>query len=200
VTRVAITGGIACGKSLAGTIFSSMGWVICEADTVAHALYKPGGAAYASVCKLAGDDAVLANGEIDRRVLGAKAFGDPSLLGALNRILHPLVREHISEWFAGCEADGALVGGAIVPLLFEAEMATGWDGVVCMGCDGAIQRERLRQRGLGEADIAARLTAQWPLERKMKLADFPVWNNGSVEELRHALTAIDRWARERKRQ
>ncbi|MFU8780394.1 MAG: dephospho-CoA kinase [Kiritimatiellia bacterium] len=200
MTRIAITGGIACGKSLAGTLLASMGWVICDTDSIAHRLYRPGGIAYASVCQLAGTAALRENGEIDRGVLGAKVFADPDLLQALNAILHPLVREMVAHWFVEQEAQGQDVGAAIVPLLFEAGMAAGWDAVICIGSEVEKQRERLRERGLGAAEIASRLQAQWPVMQKMKFADFQVWNNGSFEELRQVLVGIDRCVRERKRQ
>jgi len=195
---IAVTGGIACGKSLAGSHLAAAGWSVCEADEVAHGLYAPGGPAYDDVCALAGKALQRPDGSLDRRQLAGKVFASARLRADLNALLHPLVAKEIARWRASCAQAGVPGAAAIVPLLFEAGMAQGWDAVVSIGCRADVQHQRLVQRGLDEAAIAARLAAQWPLSRKMAAADFAIWNDGSPCELRIALDDVIRQVAERK--
>lgn len=195
--RVAVTGGIACGKSMVGSLLKNAGWAICEADEVAHRLYAPDGPAYAAVRTLAGRDAVTDDGHIDRSILASTVFGDPACLAALNSILHPLVRQEMDAWMRHCEERGLPGAAVIVPLLFEAGMAAGWDAVLCIGCSSETQRQRLRARGLGDTEIAMRIAAQWPLEKKMAAADYQIWNDGSQCALESALKDVIRRVSER---
>lgn len=198
--RIAITGGIACGKSQAGQILQRLHWGVCEADQVAHELYMPAGEAYEAVRDLAGSDAVREDGVIDRAVLGAKVFSDAEQLATLNQILHPLVKKKIHEWLLHCER--ILLPGAavIVPLLFESGMEKAWDldAIICMGSKPGIQRQRLLQRGLDRDAIEQRILAQWPIEKKMEAADFRLWNDGTKAELEEDLSSIVRKVSERK--
>lgn len=188
--RLALTGGIACGKSLAGAWFREAGWAVCETDTVAHDLYVPGGAAYEAVRALAGPGAILADGRIDRVALGRLVFADPAQRVALNAILHPLVGVVIADWLRASEQEGWPGAVAIIPLLFEAGMEQGWDGVACIGCPASVQRARLQARGLSEEEIEARLAAQWPVDRKMAAAEFQIWNDSTPEALYAAIQDV----------
>ncbi len=195
---IAVTGGIACGKSLAGSYLASVGWAVCEADQVAHALYVPGGPAYDQVRALAGEDAVRTDGTIDRQKLAQKVFAAPALLEALNATLHPFVKQELAKWLQACEQQGFSGAATIVPLLFEAGMQAGWDAVVCIGCRAAVQRQRLAARGLNASEIDRRIDAQWPIEQKMAAADFAIWNDGSQQDLQGALDDVVGRVSERK--
>lgn len=196
--RIAITGGIACGKSLVGELFAAEGWQVCEADQVAHGLYAPEGPAYQAVCALGGEDIVRDDGTIDRALLAQRVFADPSKLAALNAILHPLVDQEIVKWLQVCKRDGATGAAVIIPLLFEAGMQDGWDAVICVGCRAATQRERLLQRGLDEDAIQSRVASQWPIEKKMSLADYQIWNDGDRNALYAAVKNVVKRVSERK--
>ncbi len=185
--RMALTGGIACGKSLAASVLADHGYAVCEADQVAHALYAPGGAAYEEVLHLAGAGALDAEGNIDRRMLGERVFAHPDRLQALNRILHPRVARALDAWLAAQQAAGLQRTVCVVPLLFEAGMEQGWDAVVCIGSQPEQQAARLAARGLTQDAIRARLAAQWPIEQKMEKADYRIWNDGSRSELAAAM-------------
>jgi dephospho-CoA kinase len=198
--RVAITGGIACGKSMAGQILARQGWGVCDADHVAHQLYAPDGEAYDAVCELFGPDVVQEDGRIDRFRVGARVFSNQDELVALNQILHPIVQEKLNTWLANCEARELAGAAVIVPLLFEAGLEQAWDldAIVCIGCKPDTQRQRLLDRGLDLEAIRLRISAQWPLHRKMKAADFEVWNDGSLDDLEECLLNIVSKISERK--
>lgn len=196
--QIAITGGIACGKSLAGELFAAAGWAVCETDHVAHSLYAPGGPGFEPVCALFGADILQSDGHIDRTKLGQAVFSNPERLQALNAVLHPLVKDHVATWLEDERRKGAKGAAVIVPLLFEAGMETGWDAIVCIGCSRDIQQKRLLERGLTESDIAARVAAQMPIEEKMKRADYQVWNNGDRASFAAAINHVVDKVSERK--
>ncbi len=199
--RIALTGGIACGKSLAASYLEHLGYTVCDADLLAHALYAPGGPAYTEVLTLAGEDAVDADGVIDRKLLGQRVFGDPERLARLNRLLHPLVARELEKWLEGEALAGRIRAVCVVPLLFEAGMEKGWHAVICVGCNPATQVGRLAGRGLSKEAIAARIAAQWPIREKMERADYPIWNDGSCADLKRAIAdVVDRIEAEREKE
>jgi dephospho-CoA kinase len=180
---VAITGGIACGKTTAGRLFEQQGIAVCEADELAHAELGKGSSAYRETVAVFGPGMVGSGGEIDRERLGRAVFADPAARERLNRIVHPGVREAWRNWLEQEEAEGHAAAAVIVPLLYEAGMQEGWDAVVCVGTGPRQQRDRLAQRGLEPGAIQQRLAAQWPLKRKSALADVVIFNVFSLEIL-----------------
>ncbi len=193
--RIAVTGGIACGKSLAASFMQQAGIPVCDADVVAHALMEPGARAYADVVAFFGDGILTVGGRIDRMVLGKVVFGDVRKLAQLNAMVHPRVKGEIDAWLSTQSAAGKSMAGAVIPLLYEAGMQAGWNVVICIACSKANQIARLRARGLSEADAMARMQAQMPVEEKARRADIVIWNDGGPEDLaldvRRALKAIE---------
>ena len=179
--RLAVTGGIACGKSLVGRILSREGVSVCEADRLAHELMVPGTVVYRGVLDAFGGGILGPEGEVDRSVLGKRVFSDPASLRRLNRLVHPHV---VSAWRAWLDTvDSDRPAAVIVPLLYEIGVERGWDAVLCVASAETVQRRRLAQRGLTEAEIDQRLAAQMPLMEKMLKADFVVVNDGSEDLL-----------------
>lgn len=182
MVRIAVTGGIACGKSLVGNLLSGSGVEVCDADDLAHRLIDPAAAAYAPVRMAFGDDIVGAGGGIDRRRLGARVFADPAERRTLNAILHPLVKAAWREWMAALKPS-TRAAAVIVPLLYEVGEGQGWDAVVCVCASEAVQMERLRARGIAGEEARQRLGAQMPLAEKAERADFVVVNDGTRDVL-----------------
>jgi len=192
--KIAITGGIACGKTVLGTMWESMGVPVCDTDVVAHALMEKEGAACGPVATFFGPQVVGSDGGIDRRKLGARVFADESARGQLNRIVHPLVMAEVSRWL---DRQAGPVSAVLAPLLYEAGLDQGWDAVVCVAASRQTQLQRLRARGLTMADAELRLSAQWPVARKMERADYVVVNNGSLDVLREQAGRVLNNIRER---
>jgi dephospho-CoA kinase len=187
--QIAITGGIACGKSVVGGLFEASGVPVCEADALAHALMRPGEPAYAEVVESFGEGILAPNREIDRRRLGALVFEDPAALCRLNSIVHPLVGRKIREWMDR-QPPERKAAAAVVPLLFEAGLARGWSAVVCVVAAETVQRQRLAQRGLSPEQARQRIRAQWPVERKAERADYVLVNDGSMDLLKEQTTRV----------
>jgi dephospho-CoA kinase len=183
VLLVGLTGGIGSGKSTVARLLEKRGAVVFDADLLAREAVAPGTPGHAAVIERFGADVLAPGGELDREALASIVFADPSARRDLEQIVHPEVRRLFAE---GSEAyrdtDRVVVFSA--PLLVESGMHTAFEILVVVSATVATQIERLmRQRGMSEASIRARIDAQAPLEDKAAVADFIVDNEGALDEL-----------------
>jgi dephospho-CoA kinase len=183
VLLVGLTGGIGSGKSTVARLLEERGAVVFDADLLAREAVEPGTPGHAAVIERFGADVLAPGGELDREALASIVFADPSARRDLEQIVHPEVRRLFAE---GSEAyrdtDRVVVFSA--PLLVETGMHTAFEILVVVSATVATQIERLmRQRGMSEASIRARIDAQAPLEDKAAAADFIVDNEGTLDEL-----------------
>ncbi|MDA0323754.1 MAG: dephospho-CoA kinase [Verrucomicrobia bacterium] len=181
--KIAITGGIACGKSLAGKTFEENGIPVRDTDDIAHELMQPGDPVFDNVVKAFGAGILDDEHSIDRSVLGKLVFRDPEKLEQLNELVHPQVMRVTAEWLQAQEQDSQRVAAVMIPLLYERGMQSGWDAVLCVAAPHADQLRRLCARGLSREDAEIRIRAQLDVRQKMKLADVVVFNSGSKELL-----------------
>lgn len=180
---VGLTGGIGSGKSTVARLLEKLGAVVFDADLLAREAVEPGTPGHAAVIERFGADVLAPGGELDREALASIVFADPSARRDLEQIVHPEVRRLFAE---GSEAyrdtDRVVVFSA--PLLVETGMHTAFEILVVVSATVATQIERLmRQRGMSESSIRARIVAQAPLEDKAAVADFLVDNEGTLDEL-----------------
>ena len=180
---VGLTGGIGSGKSTVAGLLEKRGAVVFDADLLAREAVEPGTPGHAAVIERFGADVLAPGGELDREALASIVFADPAARRDLEQIVHPEVRRLFAE---GSEAyrdtDRVVVFSA--PLLVETGMHTAFEVLVVVSATVATQIERLmRQRGMSEPSIRARIDAQAPLEDKAAAADFLVDNEGSLDEL-----------------
>ncbi|HKL22608.1 MAG TPA: dephospho-CoA kinase [Tichowtungia sp.] len=183
---LALTGGIACGKSETGRILAEKGFAVLDADTLAHGLMAAGMPVYRKVVDRFGPDTVGENGELDREALGRIVFSNPDALQDLNAIVHPAVIEVAEEWKKQQAGDAAV----LVPLLFEAGWTAGWSAIICVSTDEQTVFQRLEKRGLSEDEARKRISAQMPLSEKEKRADFIIKNNDTLDALREKTIAV----------
>ena len=180
---LAVTGGLACGKSTVGLLLAGEGLEVLDTDEVAHDLLRSGTPQTAAVVTAFGPEMLAADGSVDRKVLAPRVFSDPAAMAQLNAIVHPAVRERVGEWTRSVRARNR-AGAVQIPLLFEAGIDTlGWDAILVVAAEPDIVRSRLRQRGIDDEEALRRLAAQWPLEEKVRRATHVIWNNGSPEDL-----------------
>ena len=180
---VGLTGGIGSGKSTVARMLEERGAVVFDADLLAREAVEPGTQGHTAVIERFGADVLAPGGELDREALASIVFADPSARRDLEQIVHPEVRRLFAE---GSEAyrdtDRIVVFSA--PLLVESGMHTAFEILVVISATVATQIERLmRQRGMSEPAIRARIDAQAPLEDKAAVADFLVDNEGTLAEL-----------------
>lgn len=191
---IALTGGIASGKSTIARRLAEKGAVVVDADAIVRDVQRAGSPVLAAITAEFGD-VLRDDGELDRARLGAAVFADPAALAALNRIVHPAVRLESQRRFEAALAadpDGVVVYD--VPLLVEARVDDPWDLIVVAHAPVEVRLRRLRElRGLTEADAAARVAAQVPDERRLAIADVVIDTGGTLE--RTAAQVDDLWER-----
>ena len=199
--KVALTGGIACGKSLLSKFLNELGVETLDADDVVHEL--------------------LPDPE-ERRRIAAEVFADPEKRRALEAKLHPIVKKRIDEWIdgtdgttetaetsetsAGLVSPGGLGGPvtparpacpvrvAIIPLLFEAHWEENFDIICCVASTRENQVKRMvATRGMTHAAAEARLAAQLPVEEKARRSHYVIQNDGTADELRAEAQKLVAW-------
>ena len=182
--RVALTGGIASGKSVVAGVFRRRGFVFFSADRAGREVMAPGRAAYAPVVKRFGPAILAADGTIDRAALARILFADPHARRFVESVVHPLVLAALRAEADRLEKEGRTdVFVSESALTFEAGIADEFDRIVVVHCAPEIQIERLMARdGLGREDALARIGSQMPVEEKIKRADYAIDASGAVEE------------------
>ncbi len=181
---VALTGGIACGKSVVAEIFRAKGCFVHSADRAAHALIAPGGAAFAPVLARFGDGILDPDGTIDRKKLGRIVFADPDSRKALDAIVHPAVIEETRRLMAEVAAGGRhALFVTEAALTIEAGFARFYDRVVVVTCAEEIRVRRLMARdGIGRDEALLKISSQMPQARKAARADYVIDASGSMAE------------------
>jgi len=181
--KIALTGGIATGKSYVLARFRRLGVPCLDADDLAHGVTAAGTEATTAIAARFGAEVLDTDGSVDRRKLGPIVFADASARRELEAIVHPAIYRAITAGLRGFElvGDGAFAVVA-VPLLFETGAEKSFDRVIVTACAPETQLARLLERGLSEAAARQRLAAQWPSERKTSRADFVITTDGSFAE------------------
>lgn len=176
---IAITGGIATGKSHVVKVWRKLGAYCIEADKIARDILRPGRKVYRAVLGAFGKEALSPRGRLNRKALAKIIFAHPKKRRLLERLTHPVI---IQEMRARAKGRQLAVWDA--PLLFEARLSREVDVIVVVASPRARQIERLsRREGLHPPEIHQRLLAQWPLSKNISRADFVIQNNGSLKEL-----------------
>ena len=192
--RVALTGGIATGKSWVLARFAYREVPTIDADTIAHDVVRAGQPASADILECFGDDVFRQDGELDRQALGARVFDNPEERKTLEAIVHPHVRAAIGRWFSNVEAEGhARFAVADIPLLFETGRQGEFDRVVVTTCPASLQLDRLMSRDhISETEARQRIAAQLPAEEKVEAADVVVRTDGSYTDTERQVDEIVR--------
>ena len=181
--KVALTGGIATGKSYVLDRFRRHGVPCLDADALAHGVEAPGTEATQAIAARFGAHVLAADGSVDRRKLAPIVFADGQARRELEAIVHPAVYRAIAAGLRGFE----LIGGSPlaivdVPLLYETGHQSEFDRVIATACPVDTQIRRLIERGLTDAEARQRLAAQAPADEKAARADFVISTEGSFEE------------------
>ena len=189
--RVGLTGGIGCGKSVVAAMLREQGFLVLDADTLAHQLVEPGQPAYDDVLREFGKGVCDASGKIDRAKLAAIVFAEPAKLARLNQIVHPRVAEaqerQFTEWQRTHPRGVAVVEAA---LLVEAGAHNRLDRLVVVWCRPEQQIQRLRERGMSAEEAQRRIASQMPLEEKRRLAEFQIDCSGTIEDTRQQVERL----------
>jgi dephospho-CoA kinase len=194
--KVALTGGIATGKSHVLNRFRERGIPCLDADVIAHGVEAAGTEATREIAARFGD-VLTGDGAVDREKLAPIVFADPAARRDLEAIVHPAVYRAIAAGLRGFELFGGAAFAVVdVPLLYETGHEREFDRVIVTMCPPEMQIARLMARGMPESDARSRLAAQWPTIEKASRADFIIDTSGSFAETDHEverLVSILKW-------
>ena len=180
--RVALTGGIATGKSHTLERLSRLGVPCLDSDTLVHGVMAPGTEATRAIAARFGNAVIDAHGAVDRRQLAPIVFADAQARSELESLVHPAVYRAVTAGLKGFELTGAAMAVVGIPLLYETGRADDFDSVVATVCGRSTQLNRLEARGLSAREAELRLAAQMPADEKAARADLVIDTNGSVQD------------------
>jgi dephospho-CoA kinase len=188
---IGLTGGIATGKSTVARLLAALGAHVIDADVLARDVVAPGTEGLSAVA--ARFPGVVAGGQLDRAKLAEHIFSQPEEREALNQIIHPRVRQGFLEASQALAAKGVDVVIYDVPLLFETKLEGFMSGIIVVRAPKEVQRARLIARnGLTPEQADARIAAQWPLEEKVRRANWLIDNSGTLQDTEAQVRAT--WA------
>jgi len=181
--KIALTGGIATGKSHVLDQFRRRGVPCLDADELAHGVESAGTEATQAIAARFGAGVLTGDGAVDRTKLAPLVFADASARRDLEAIVHPAVYRAIGAGVRAFELLGAYPLIVVdVPLLYETGHAEDFDRVVATVCPPEMQIARLAGRGVPEAEARLRLAAQLPADDKAARADFVIRTDGSFAD------------------
>jgi dephospho-CoA kinase len=183
MTKIALTGNIASGKSVVQKILENKGFKVLDTDEVSHELLNVENSQLFEAFK---NFDVFENGEFSRYKVGQLIFSNQEARILLNSIMHPQIKEKINEFFEKNKSENIVFVG--IPLLFEANMQDLFDKKVLIYTDDEIRLKRLLQRNNYTIEHAKnRINSQMSQDKKVGMCDFIINNNGTIEMLQNAV-------------
>ena len=181
MTKIAISGNIAAGKSVVENLLKENGFTVYDTDRMAHEILENSD----EIKSAFKDYDIFSDGKIDRKKLGAIVFQDSKLKTILEQIIHPQIRNRIEKLHSSVPVFIA------VPLLFEANMQDLFDKIIFVTADKNIRLERLMKRNsLTKEEALLRIRAQESEENKIKQSDFIIYNNTDLLSLKNQLSKV----------
>jgi dephospho-CoA kinase len=173
--KIGLTGSIGSGKSTIASLFRVLGIPVYIADIEAKKFLSDP-EVIIRITALAGDEVLNSNGEIDRRVLASKVFGDPEKLQELNSIIHPRVRKHFTSWAESHQHSPYIIQESAI--IFESGFYTMFDLIIVVSApeEERINRVILRD-GFKREEVISRIENQWPEHLKIEKANFEIKNS-----------------------
>jgi dephospho-CoA kinase len=190
---VGLTGGIASGKSTVARIFRTLGVHVVDADRIAREIVAKGSDALAEIVDEFGAPVLAEDGSLDRKKLAGIVFADPERRRRLEAITHPRIAARSLELLGALAASGEPYGVYEAALLVENGSYRTMQALIVVAASPGTQRRRLRERdALEDEEADARLAAQLPLEKKLEVADYTIWNDGDLAALETATREVHR--------
>ena len=189
--KIAITGGVASGKSSVCRFFQELGAFVVNADALVHELLKSDTDLSQQVIQQFGPE-ISKDGQIDRGALADLVFKNPSKLKKLEELLHPRVLRKIEELYvAACNEGSYLCFVVEIPLLFEIGAESFYDVAIAVLSDEATARQRFIQEGFRETEYDLRMKRHLKPNQKAAKAHYILINQGSLEDLRREVIRLN---------
>jgi dephospho-CoA kinase len=178
-----LTGGLASGKGVVAARFKARGLPVINADELSRAAVAKGSEGLRDVVEAFGAGVLTADGELDRKALGARVFSDPAARRRLEGITHPRIQALMREQTRELEQRGEPLVCYEAPILIEVGLADALRPLVVVASSEANQLARAGLRdGLPEDELRGRIAAQLPLAEKVRVADYVIDNDGSIAD------------------
>ena len=187
---VGLTGGIGSGKSTVAALFQKLGVTVIDSDTISHQLTLVGGAAIPAIRLAFGDDALDAEGALNRVHMRQLIFSDPTAKLRLEAILHPLIRARMLDKIANASASPYLL--LVIPLLFETDNFLELvQHTLVVDCAESTQITRAMLRsGLHEQTVRDIMATQLPRAERLRSADQVIHNDGDLDTLQQQVKRL----------
>jgi dephospho-CoA kinase len=181
---VALTGGIATGKSVIAQVWEQLGCYIHESDTLAHELQAPGHPIWKAIVSHFGNKILNPDKTINRQALGTIVFANAKEREFLNNLVHPMVMAKKKELIKKIYQEGRYkIFVSVAALTVEAGFAKFFDKIIVVHCDKETQLKRLMKRDdIKKAKAMEKINSQMPSEEKLELADYRIDSSGSLRE------------------
>jgi dephospho-CoA kinase len=187
---IALTGGIASGKTAVAELFAKLGVPVLDTDQIARDVVAPGMPALAQLVTEFGPEILDAHGRLDRARMRERVFGDPAQRRKLEAITHPAIREELARRSAAAGGDYQI---HVIPLLVETGRAAAYDRVLVVDCPEAAQLARLMARdGASRPQAEEILGAQASREERLNAADDVIENTGTLADLARFVELLHR--------
>jgi dephospho-CoA kinase len=187
---VALTGGIASGKTAVADIFASLGVPVLDTDQIAREVVEPASPTLSQLISEFGQDILDASGRLDRARMRERVFKDPGERQRLEAITHPAIRAELARRAAEAGGDYQI---HVIPLLVETGRAKDYERVLVVDCPEEKQIERLMSRDRATREEAKRiLAAQVTREQRLAVADDVIENTGTLAQLRDSVQELHR--------
>jgi len=182
IRKIALTGGIATGKTYVSDRLRAAGVPMVDADVLAREVVALGTPALAAVRQRFGPDVIRRDGTMDRIRVGQIIFKDKRARQDLEAIIHPAVQKAVDKYFSTLPKKTPFAV-ADIPLLYETGRDNQFNDVIVVACPRAMQLTRVMERNkLSKEDAERRLAAQWPIEKKIEKATFVIKTDGTFDE------------------
>ena len=189
MTIIGLTGSFASGKTEAAKIFERLGAEVFDADKTAKGVIERGKPTYNALVKLFGEEYLKKDGSVDRKKLAGHVFTHPADLKKLNILTHPAVIFECLKFIRKFRQRKGM-GVLDIPLLFESKMQGLADVTVVVKAAPKTILSRCEKKGISRDRARNILASQWPVEKKARLADFVIRNDGSLEQLENEVKKI----------
>lgn len=187
--RVALTGGIASGKSTVAALLRELGALVIDADVLAREVVSKGTPGLARVVERFGTEVLTPDGDMDRPAVAAIVFGDEDARRDLEGIIHPLVHAESTRLEAQAPPDSLVVHD--IPLLAETGRVDGFDAVLVVDAPAETQVARMIDyRGWTREQAESRIAAQVTREQRRSIATHLIVNDGSLEDLQARVRVV----------
>ena len=183
--RVGLTGGIASGKSVVSKKLLDLGAYVIDADKISRVVMQPETGCWKKIVSAFGKGILSNDSSIDRKKLASIVYEYPAKRKTLNNIVHPAINKKIDQELEKIAAD-SLDALVIIEaaLLVETGAYKEYDKLIVVHSPVELQIERMIQRdGMTREEALKRIDAQWPINKKIAVADYIIENKGSLAAL-----------------